>query len=40
MYGDVGLRDELLRLVGLKVPDMNNAGLVSDDEFLLNIIIR
>ena len=39
MYGDIGLRYELLRLIGLKVPDVNNARLVSEYKFLLNIII-
>ena len=39
MYGDIGLRYELLRLIGLKVPDVNNARLVSEYKFLLIIII-
>ena len=39
MYGDIWLRDELFRLVSLKVPDVNNARLVSDNKFLHNIII-
>ena len=39
LYRDIGLRDELLGLVRLKVPDMNDARLVSDYKFLQNRII-
>ncbi len=33
--GDVRLGDELLGLVGLQVPDVDDPGLVSDNQLLL-----